>query len=147
MNTTVRAVMVIIVIAAAAALSACIIPGGFSQKEYEPNDSGSESNWLNLTTGAWTTVYAELSPGSDTTDCFHFVKGSESVIELEIITMDDDMYDGIGYTLTGGASPVYGYSAGYRSLSGQGAYTTYDLTVKLDYEPGGRYVIMIKCRS
>ena len=144
MKNTLRAVMVTVVLAAAAALSACIIAGASSYTETEPNDSLSEATGLG-TLGS-TTVYAKLS-GSDMIDYFHFTKGSESIVEFEIIAMDSDLDYDIGYTLSGGASDVIGYSAEYKYITGQSGYSSYNLKVTLDsYASGGRYALMITCR-
>jgi hypothetical protein len=144
MNNTLRAVMVTVVLAAAAALSACIIAGSSSYTETEPNDSLSEATDLGTLGSA--TIYGELS-GSDMIDYFHFTKGSEPIVEFEIVTMDSDFDSEIGYTLSGGASDVIGYSAEYKYITGQSGYSTYTLKVTLDsYASGGSYVLMIKCR-
>jgi hypothetical protein len=145
MNTAIRACMGIIALAAAATLSACILAGDSAFGEIEPNDTVSEAN--DLGTLGTETVYAKLSE-SDSTDYFHFAKGSETIVEFEIVTMASDMDSAIEYTLTGGASPVYGYSAEYKYLSGQSSYHAYDLKVTLDSDSnGGSYVVMIRCRS
>jgi hypothetical protein len=144
MKNALRAVMVTVVLAAAAALSACIIAGASSYTETEPNDSLSEATDLGILGSA--TVYAKLS-GSDMTDYFHFTKGSESIVEFEIVAMDSDLDSEIGYTLTGGASDVVGYSAEYKYSSSQAGYHDYSLKVTLDsYASGGNYVLMIRCR-
>lgn len=144
MKNSIRAVMVTVILAAVAALSACILGGESSQNEVEPNDSTSQAT--DLGTLGSTTVYAELS-GDDTTDCFHFSKDSESIVEFDIVTGGTGWDYDIEYTLTGGASPVSGSSAEYKYISGQAAYRNYDLTVLLDsYGSGGKYVVLIRCR-
>jgi len=142
MRTAIRAILGGIV--PAAVLSACIIAGGESVKESEPNDSLSEAN--SLGTLGTTTVYAELSE-SDTVDYYQFTKGSEPIVEFEIFASGSDMDSDIGYELSGGASTVYGYEADYEYLSGQSSYHSYTLKVTLEsYSSGGRYVIVIRCR-
>lgn len=142
MRTAIRAILGGIV--PAAVLSACIIAGGDSVKEFEPNDSLSEASDLGFL--GTTTVYAQLSE-SDTVDYYKFTKGSEPIVEFEIYTSDSDMEYDIGYELSGGASPVYGYEADYEYLSGQSSYHSYTLKVTLDsYSSGGRYVVVIRCR-
>lgn len=145
MKNILRAVMVTVVLAAAAALSACIIAGASSYTEIEPNDSLSEATDLGILGSA--TVYAKLS-GSDMIDYFQFTKGSESIVEFEIVAMDSDFDSEIGYTLTGGASDVVGYQAEYKSVTGQSGYHDYGLKVTLDsYGSGGSYVVLIECHN